>query len=116
MQIVPLLPLLLAAASTLAAPFYSESRAKANLSARAVQPGQEDFPIHESCDASQRMQLERGLFDMKRLCRTAADHILEFGNQSSLFTTYFGEGADPAVPLGIFERLLRVSGRLSIRS
>ncbi|PWN18795.1 zincin, partial [Microstroma glucosiphilum] len=63
--------------------------------------------IHESCNASQKLQLERGLFDMKRLCRTAVDHILEHGNQSAVFTSYFGEGADPAVPLGIFERLLR---------
>ncbi|CEH16561.1 Metallopeptidase, catalytic domain [Ceraceosorus bombacis] len=70
---------------------------------RSLQP---DFPIHESCNKSQRMQLERGLFDLKRLLRGAADHILLHGNQSEVYQTYFGEGSDPSVPLGIYLRVL----------
>lgn len=68
-----------------------------------------DFPIHQSCNQSQSLQLRRGLFDMKRLLREAADHILLHGNQSELFTVYFGAEANPATPLGIFERILSVS-------
>lgn len=69
-----------------------------------------DFPIHQSCNQSQQLQLRRGFFDMKRLLREAADHILLHGNQSELFTVYFGADANPATPLGIFERILSVSG------
>ncbi|CAO1626244.1 unnamed protein product [Jaminaea pallidilutea] len=65
-----------------------------------------DFPIHQSCNQSQQLQLRRGFFDMKRLLREAADHILLHGNQSELFTVYFGAEANPATPLGIFERIL----------
>lgn len=65
-----------------------------------------DIPIHSSCNASQTMQIKRGLFDSKRLAREAADHILLNGNSSTLFQTYFGQLADPAVPLGIYERIL----------
>ncbi|PWN33769.1 zincin, partial [Meira miltonrushii] len=65
-----------------------------------------DIPIHSSCNASQTMQIKRGLFDSKRLAREAADHILLSGNTSDLFQTYFGAQADPAVPLGIYERIL----------
>lgn len=68
-----------------------------------------DFPIHESCNASQKMQIERGLFDTKRLSRSAVDHLLHHGNTSDLFLTYFGRGADPAIPIGYFERILEVS-------
>lgn len=68
-----------------------------------------DFPIHESCNQSQRMQLQRGLFDMKRMLREAADHILLHGNNSEIFTYYFGNDANPATPLGIFDRILGVS-------
>ncbi|MCO5589753.1 hypothetical protein L7F22_043722 [Adiantum nelumboides] len=76
---------------------------------RAYQEASEvhsDIPIHSSCNASQTMQIKRGLFDSKRLAREAADHILLKGNTSTLFQTYFGSQADPAVPLGIYERIL----------
>ncbi|KAE8210527.1 hypothetical protein CF327_g5610 [Tilletia walkeri] len=65
-----------------------------------------DFPIHESCNASQKLQLQRGFDDLNRLARSAADHILAHGNSSELFVTYFGAAADPATPLGIFERMI----------
>ncbi|KAE8193764.1 hypothetical protein A4X06_0g8229 [Tilletia controversa] len=65
-----------------------------------------DFPIHESCNASQKLQIQRGFGDLNRLARSAADHILAHGNSSELFATYFGAAADPAVPLGIFERII----------
>ncbi|KAK0523049.1 Prenylated Rab acceptor protein 1 [Tilletia horrida] len=65
-----------------------------------------DFPIHESCNASQTLQLRRGFDDMARLLQSARDHLLHHGNSSELFKTYFGAGADPATPLGIYERLL----------
>lgn len=67
-----------------------------------------EIPIHASCNASQAMQLRRGIFDTKRLAREAADHLFKHGNTSELFQTYFGSAADPAVPIGIYERILEV--------
>ena len=43
---------------------------------------------------------------MKRLAKSATTHLLHHGNTSDLFLTYFGAGADPAVPIGYFERIL----------
>ena len=85
----------------------------ADLQSRAVNESEAqivvDFPIHSSCNASQALQLRRGLFDLKRVTRAAADYILLHGNSSELFITYFGEAGDPAIPLGIYERILNVS-------
>lgn len=71
-----------------------------------------DFPIHSSCNASNRLQLERGLFDLKRMLRTTIDHLLLYGNRSELFVTYFGAQANVATPLGVYERVLNVSQRI----
>ncbi|KAL9934495.1 hypothetical protein V8E36_006951 [Tilletia maclaganii] len=65
-----------------------------------------DFPIHESCNASQRLQLQRAFRDLNTVARSAADDILKHGNSSQLFQTYFGAAGDPAVPLGVFERII----------
>ncbi|CAO1626673.1 unnamed protein product [Sympodiomycopsis kandeliae] len=65
-----------------------------------------DFPIHESCNASQALQIRSGFEDMNRLLKSATDHLLLHGNTSDLFKLYFGEDADPAVPLGYYSRIL----------
>ncbi|CAO1620685.1 unnamed protein product [Parajaminaea phylloscopi] len=65
-----------------------------------------DYPIHSSCKGSERLQLERGLFELKRLVRASVDHLLLYGNKSELFTTYFGATANVATPLGIYERVI----------
>lgn len=68
-----------------------------------------DFPIHESCNASQTLQIQSGLDDMKLLLQSSIHHLLLHGNNSDLFQLYFGADADPAVPLGYYTRMLSVS-------
>lgn len=68
-----------------------------------------DFPIHESCNASQALQIRSGLDDMKLLLQSSIHHLLLHGNDSELFQLYFGADADPAVPLGYYSRILSVS-------
>lgn len=68
-----------------------------------------DFPIHESCNASQAMQIRSGFEDMNRLLQSATNHLLQFGANSDLFELYFGKDADPAIPLGYYTRIMSVS-------
>lgn len=68
-----------------------------------------DFPVHESCNASQALQIRSGLEDMNILLRSATNHLLRFGQNSDLFELYFGKDADPAIPLGYYTRILSVS-------
>ncbi|KAK0560634.1 Prenylated Rab acceptor protein 1 [Tilletia horrida] len=65
-----------------------------------------DIPIHESCNNSQRLQIERGFKELYTVSQAAADDIYRHGNTSELFKTYFGSEADPAVPIGIYERII----------
>lgn len=44
-----------------------------------------DFPIHDSCNKSQKVQLTQGLKELNELASTAADHLLQYGNNSDLF-------------------------------
>ena len=50
----------------------------------------EGFPIHGSCNGTERSQLQRALGDTIKLAQTAAQYVYKHGNSSQLFTKYFG--------------------------
>lgn len=57
------------------------------------------FPIHSSCNATERNQLEKAFGDTIRLAQHAASYILQHGNSSDLFVKYFGT-ASVGEPVG----------------
>lgn len=63
------------------------------------------IPIHNSCNATERAQLESGLNDMLTLAAHAKAHILRYGNSSVHYTRWFGN-APSATPIGWYERVL----------
>ena len=64
----------------------------------------QQFPIHPSCNSTQRIQLEKGLGDAVKIALHARDHLLRWGNSSELKTKYFGN-ASTAEPIGWYERI-----------
>jgi hypothetical protein len=64
--------------------------------------GVTQFPIHSSCNATQRRQIELGLAEAVDLAAHARDHILRWRNESEIYRKYFGNG--PSVEaIGAFE-------------
>ncbi|KAI9035879.1 major allergen Asp F2 [Aspergillus affinis] len=49
------------------------------------------YPIHQSCNATQRLQIETGLNETIALADHAKAHILRWGNESSIYRKYFGD-------------------------
>jgi hypothetical protein len=49
------------------------------------------FPIHSSCNATQRRQIELGLNETITLAQHAQDHILRWRNESAIYKKYFGD-------------------------
>ncbi|KAJ5960057.1 uncharacterized protein N7479_007207 [Penicillium vulpinum] len=49
------------------------------------------FPIHPSCNATQRRQIEQGLNETIALAAHARDHILRWKNESEIYRKYFGD-------------------------
>jgi hypothetical protein len=49
------------------------------------------FPIHSSCNATQRRQIELGLNETITLAEHAKDHILRWRNESEIYRKYFGD-------------------------
>lgn len=49
-----------------------------------------EFPIHPSCNATQRRQIKQGLNEAISLARHARSHILRWGNESEIYRKYFG--------------------------
>lgn len=49
------------------------------------------FPIHSSCNATQRRQIELGLNETVTLAEHARDHILRWRNESEIYRKYFGD-------------------------
>ncbi|GIC90936.1 major allergen Asp F2 [Aspergillus udagawae] len=47
------------------------------------------YPIHSSCNATQRRQIEAGLDEAIELARHAKAHILRWGNESEIYRKYF---------------------------
>ena len=50
-----------------------------------------EFPIHSSCNATQRRQIELGLNETVTLAEHAKDHILRWRNESEIYRKYFGD-------------------------
>lgn len=51
------------------------------------------WPIHESCNATERALLMRGLDEAAVLAAHARDHVLRFGNSSEFYQKYFGNAS-----------------------
>ncbi|PLB54774.1 zincin [Aspergillus steynii IBT 23096] len=49
------------------------------------------YPIHQSCNATQRLQIETGLNETIALADHAKAHILRWGNESAIYRKYFGD-------------------------
>lgn len=64
--------------------------------------------IHESCNGTQRAQIQRGVDDMHKLASSSIAHLVNHP-RDTFFTTYFGEEGDPASVIGYFEQLISVS-------
>ncbi|KAI1339354.1 Metalloprotease [Xylariaceae sp. FL0016] len=63
------------------------------------------FPIHSSCNATERALLSKGLEDAVKLASHAKAHILRFSNSSEFYTKYFGD-APTAEVVGWYDRLV----------
>lgn len=66
-----------------------------------------NFPIHSSCNSTQRAQIAAGLNETILLAEHAKEHVLRWGNSSELYQKYFGE-LPPFQVIGAFD--LVVSG------
>jgi hypothetical protein len=63
-----------------------------------------EFPIHASCNATQRSMIKKGLDETLTIVGHARDHILRYGNDSEVYTKYFGD-APTGEPLGWFTKI-----------
>lgn len=63
------------------------------------------FPIHSSCNGTERRQLEKALGDTIKISQQAAQHIYNHGNESTLYAKYFGQ-APTAEVIGWYEKLV----------
>ncbi|KAI1913381.1 Prenylated Rab acceptor protein 1 [Ophidiomyces ophidiicola] len=63
------------------------------------------YPIHTSCNVTERRMIERGLNDAIALAQHAKAHVLRFGNSSTLYRKYFGDAATGVV-IGNFDRIV----------
>ncbi|KAJ5090885.1 hypothetical protein N7532_009569 [Penicillium argentinense] len=60
------------------------------------------FPIHSSCNATQRRQIEVGLSEAVFLAAHARDHILRWRNESEIYRKYFGDSPSME-PIGAYD-------------
>ncbi|KAI0455321.1 putative peptidase family-domain-containing protein [Xylaria acuta] len=63
------------------------------------------YPIHGSCNATERALLYRGLNDAISLARHAKDHIPRFGNSSEFYSKYFGTSPTAEV-IGWYDKIV----------
>ncbi len=103
---VSFLALSVAVSSVVAAPFTSFLSARAAVSSFEAQDSA--WKIHESCNGTQRAQIQSAIGEMKLLAKTAISHILNNPTDEELFTKYFGVDADPAPILGYYTQLISV--------
>ncbi|KAK8108084.1 uncharacterized protein PG998_010097 [Apiospora kogelbergensis] len=66
--------------------------------------GSQAWPIHESCNATERALLKKGLDDAATLAAHAKDHVLRFGNSSAMYQKYFGT-APSAEVVGWYDKI-----------
>lgn len=64
-----------------------------------------DFPIHSSCNNTERALLTKGLNDAKALAQQAKDHILLRGREDAHYKKYFGN-ASTAEAVGWYDRIV----------
>jgi hypothetical protein len=64
--------------------------------------GVNEFPIHSSCNATQRRQIELGLAEAVSLAAHARDHILRWSNESEIYRKYF-DNSPSFEAIGAFE-------------
>ncbi|KAL8917343.1 MAG: hypothetical protein Q9208_008013 [Pyrenodesmia sp. 3 TL-2023] len=64
-----------------------------------------DFVIHPSCNASETIQLRKGLADAVALADHAVQHILRYGNSSEHYRKYFGN-APSGEAIGYFDKII----------
>jgi hypothetical protein len=64
----------------------------------------DNYPIHASCNVTQKAYIEKGLQETVTICRQARDHILRWGNSSAIYQKYFGN-APTGEPLGWFSKI-----------
>lgn len=64
-----------------------------------------NYPIHASCNATQRAYIEKGLDETRKLGSQARDHILRWGNSSDIYRKYFGD-APTGEPLGWYTKIV----------
>jgi hypothetical protein len=62
-----------------------------------------NYPIHSSCNATERTQLTRALGETMKLAQHAKEHILRWGNSSEIYRKYFGN-ATTGEPVGWYEK------------
>ncbi|KAB8239527.1 putative peptidase domain-containing protein [Aspergillus alliaceus] len=90
---VALIPfLLLSTVSAIPAPIRLTTRSQAT--PHTLSPwdagATAQYPIHQSCNATQRHQIETGLNETIALVEHAKAHILRWGNESTIYRKYFG--------------------------
>lgn len=89
------LKLLLLSASALALPASSSGGQHEPSNETSAVPWNAEavtqFPIHSSCNATQRRQIELGLSETVLLATHARDHILRWRNESEIYRKYFGD-------------------------
>jgi hypothetical protein len=103
---------LLGASVAVANPLFPRQNGAATVTVTAQAPAStawnagavNEYPIHASCNATQRAYLKKGLAETATICRQARDHILRWGNESSIYQKYFGD-APTGEPLGWFSKL-----------
>lgn len=105
--------LLLGASSVIAGPLAGRQDTTATVTASSTAPSAtpwdsgavHEYPIHESCNSTQRAYLETALGETMTLCRQARDHILRWGNESEIYQKYFGD-APTGEPIGWFTKIV----------
>ncbi|KAI2467492.1 major allergen Asp F2 [Annulohypoxylon bovei var. microspora] len=65
----------------------------------------EKYPIHSSCNVTERALLSRGLGDAIKLADHAKQHVLRFGNNSDFYIKYFGT-APTAEVIGWYDKIV----------
>jgi hypothetical protein len=105
--------LLLSACSALANPLFPRHQQPASTITVTAPSAQStawnagavpNYPIHASCNATQKAYIEKGLQETITMCRQARDHILRWGNSSAIYRKYFGAAAT-GEPLGWFTKI-----------
>ncbi|KAG9233012.1 putative peptidase family-domain-containing protein [Amylocarpus encephaloides] len=64
-----------------------------------------EFPIHSSCNASERHELARGLEEAVLLAQHAKEHVLIHGNNSEIFRRYFGAAGPVGPVIGWYDKI-----------